>query len=125
MVQMMGVLQYTTVSVSGSAAENLTNALSGLGEKKRKIEKIWFAPDWNSAPTNSLYAVAKVQQTEVLRFDISHFMDLDTDTDQFLAIDRSLPMDLQLERGESFNVGFSKTGATPGGTVSIAYRDLE
>lgn len=125
MALIKGVLQYHTVAVSGSLAENLTNALSGLGERKRKIERIWFCPDFASAPTINLQVVAKVQQTEVLRFDHSNFQDLDSDTKQYLSVDRSLPMDLVLDEGQAFNVGFYKSGATPGGTVSFAYRDLE
>lgn len=125
MAEIKGILQYYTATVSGSNSENLTNIVNNLGEKKRKIEHIWFAPTWVSSPTNTLYAVAKIQQTEILLFDLSNFMDLDTDTDQFLSVQRGLAMDCVLERGEAFNVGFSKSGATPGGTVSIAYRDLE
>ena len=125
MPDMKGVLQYFSVECASTATESITNAVNGLGEKKRKIERIWFSPLWASSPLNTLYAIAKVQQTEVLKFDISHFMDLDSDTDQFLAIDRSLSMDLTLDRGEAFNVGFRKSGSNVGGTVSFAYRDLE
>lgn len=125
MVSMMGQLQYQSVAVSGSLVENLTNGLSGLGEKKRKIERIWFAEDWSGAPDNAEYAVAKVEQTEVLRFYLGHFKDLDTDTDQYLSVQRSIEMDLILERGQAFNVGFSLSGGTPGGVVTFAYRDLE
>ena len=125
MPETKGILQYTTISVSGSNAENLTNILTNLGEKERKVEMIWFAPSAASSPSNDIEFVAKIQQTEILRFTSSHFQDLDSDTNAYLSVDRSIKMDCKLQRGEAFLVGFSKTGATPGGLVTIAYRDLE
>lgn len=120
-----GMLQYHTVYCASTSGLSLTNALASLGEKKRHIERIWFSPLWSSAPTNSLEAVAKIQQTEILSFDLTHFMDTDTDTDQYLSVKRDLEMDVTLERGEAFNVGFRLSGTNVGGSVTIAYRDLE
>lgn len=119
------ILQYHTVYCASTSGLSITNALATLGEKKRHIERIWFSPLWSSSPTNSLEAVAKIQQTEILSFDMSHWMDTDTDTDQYKDVERSLPMDVTLERGEAFNVGFRLTGTNVGGSVTIAYRDLD
>ena len=120
-----GILQYHTVYCASTATLSLTNALATLGEKARHIEKIYFSPLWSSAHTASVEGVAKIQQTEILSFDLTHFMDADTDTKQFLSVDRCLPMDVDLKRGEAFNVGFRLSGSNVGGSVTIAYRDLE
>lgn len=119
---------FTQVYVTGSNAENLADALAGLGEKKRTITALWFKPEYTTNTSEGIDVLiecrAYVEQTQVIKFLFDNFAMAVNNTNSIITqwagnprIECNIPLDV----GQGFKVGFAKTGGTPEGSVTIEY----
>jgi len=117
---------YKTITVASGTGEVLSDALSGLGEKKRKI--IALLPSLNPAtggPSTAVRVRGYRDQFQVVDYDHDLWRSGDSDTTDYLAVPRLIPIDLTLERGQGFQLGFYHASSTPAGKITIQYEDLE
>ena len=122
------MIQYRTIIVSGSDAENLADALAGLGEKKRRVRALWFeGPKSASGSTQFVRGRAYKQRNQVVDFNMDVWLQSDQDANPLnkLALEPRVPIDVMLERGDGFEVGFFLSSGTPTGRVTMEFEDLE
>lgn len=124
--------RFTTITVGAAAAgETLVNALSGIGEKKRKIVSLRYAhaatDALSGAPANSLYTRIRAYR------DQDQFIDVSIGSFQWAMVS-NLPYlergdvvltDTILEKGEGLKIGFFNASVVPYGNLVMEYQDLE
>lgn len=118
--------RYKTITITATSTERaLSNALSGIGEKRRRIHALWPCPSATSSPTSGITLLALVDQEEIVEFDLNAFRDLDSDSNAYLSVPKRVPLDIVLEENQGFQLGFAQASTTNGGTIIMEYDDLE
>lgn len=117
--------KYKVITPSGSGSEKLGNALAGLGERRRRIIGLRAAPtpaamvfvdDWNDVAV-----VAYKNQDQVCEFSLGSFLNGNTSYAEFPAGNDLIDLDLMLEPGDGFQVGFKDLA---GGTAQSWYINM-
>lgn len=119
--------RYVTLTIASGTGEILTDALSGLGEKKRKIVSLRPIVEENTTNVyDRLYHHVKAykNQDEIVDFDYGSFQNGLYSSLADVSETKLIDLDLQLERGDGFKVGFEKA-TNEGGRIIIEYIDQE
>lgn len=119
--------KYRDITVSSGSGRQLSNALSGLGERKRRVIALIPTVDNQSTTDRANMLDHKVlaykNQDQVCEFNYSSFCSGVTSTIDVLDVQRLIDLDLQLDVGDGFQVGFEKS-TNEGGTITMVYEDL-
>lgn len=125
------VIKSKSIAITGAAGNSVNDALAGLGEKKRRIKSLVFNPPAIASATawSSYYVtkcVAYKDQEQVMEVSLGSFMQpITSATDApFLDLVRRVELDLELDVGDGFKVGWYNTSAISG-SVDMYYEDLE
>lgn len=123
------MIRYKHVTVGASASgETTVDALSGLGEKKRKIMQLWYVPSISATATPALDGTrirAYKGQEQVVDFCVDSF-NLGVYSGIYLTQDiKPLDLDMDLERGQGFSLGLYDASSTPVGSLQFSYQDME
>lgn len=122
------MLRYKPITIPTGNSENLADALSGIGERKRKIHK--FILDWTGT-SGGVSTGDKVrvylEQDRIVDYPITAWIDGDSDANPLLIRDipTEIPMDLTLEVGQSLQAGnFNASVTSPTFDLIMVYEDL-
>ena len=123
------MIRYKHVTIGASAAgETTVDALSGLGEKKRKILQLWYVPAISETDTPALDGTnirAYKGQEQVVDFRVDSF-NLGVYSGIYLTQDvKPLDLDMDLDRGVGFSLGLHNASETPVGSLQFSYQDME
>ena len=122
------MIRYKHVTIGAAAAgETTVDALSGLGEKKRKIMQLWYVPAISITATPALDGTrirAYKGQEQVVDFCVDSF-NLGVYSGIYLTQDiKPLDLDMDLERGQGFSLGLYDSSSTPVGSLQFSYQDM-
>lgn len=121
------MLKYQDINLPTGNTENIANALSGLGERKRKIHELWFyygGTDSDNAPYDKFRAY--IEQLRVMDVDARNFLYPFASAD-FEPTDMPIriKVDIDLEIGQGFQVSVYHTGGTSNSwNCTMVYEDL-
>ena len=123
------MLRYKFVEVNASASgEKTVDALSGLGEKKRKIKQLFYVPAITSSASpdkDGDRIRAYKNQEQIVDFCVDSF-NLGVYSGIYFTEDvKPIDLDLELQRGEGFTLGLFNASATPTGDLQFSYEDME
>lgn len=121
--------KYKTIHIGTSATESLANALAGLGEKRRTI--IGLIPaltpntSANFADIDDQTLQAYKNQDNICEYSLGSFANPITSAVDFPTGFDLIPLDVQLEPGDGFQVGFKDHNSTTcvTGRITIVYDD--
>lgn len=121
------MLRYQNISIPTGNVENLANALSGLGERKRKIHAFLFHYAGTNSPsaTNERFRVYK-EQDQIVDYSVRNFVFPFASTDfEPTNMPFKIEVDMDLEIGEGLQVGvFLTSGTTNSWNCTMVYEDL-
>jgi len=120
------MLKYHYIAVTGSATENLANALSGLGERDRKIHKFiiaWYGS--SGGVTRDLRFRVYLEQNRLVDYALNAWINVDTTNDEdLIEVPVEIPVDMDIKAGEGLQVGQFTTSATNAAfAVTMVYED--
>lgn len=123
------MLRYKFVEVNASTSgEKTVDALSGLGEKKRKIKQLFYVPAITSSASpdkDGDRIRAYKNQEQIVDFCVDSF-NLGVYSGIYFTEDvKPIDLDLELQRGEGFTLGLFNASATPTGDLQFSYEDME
>jgi len=121
--------RYKTVAVTASGSgETLSDALAGLGEKKRNVIGLQYTNDGvttGGLPTRSTNVRAYKNQDQVVDYNIGHFDAVVFSNTSMIENVDLIPLDMKLDRGDGFQVGLYNASLTPTGDIVMVYEDME
>lgn len=123
------MLRYKFVEINASTSgEKTVDALSGLGEKKRKIKQLFYVPAITSSASpdkDGDRIRAYKNQEQIVDFCVDSF-NLGVYSGIYFTEDvKPIDLDLELQRGEGFTLGLFNASATPTGDLQFSYEDME
>lgn len=117
------MIRYKNVAVSAAAGETLSDALAGLGERKRKIHALIVAG--NASTTGLVNGVdlrCYKNQDQIVDYNLNAWLSRDSDNAyEPVNVPIRIPVDILLESGDGLKVGFN---GNFGGDVIIEYSDV-
>lgn len=121
------MIQYQFIEIPSGNNENLTDALAGLGERKRRIRAIIV----NNKSTGVITAVTHRlrlyrEQTRVVDYHLAAWYFSTASSDfEAVSLPIRIPVDLTLEVGEGLQVGlYSASTTTSSFNITMEYEDL-
>jgi len=119
--------KFIDVGAAGSG-ETLVDALAGLGEKKRIIKKIYYVA--SGTVTGAPVAIgsrirAYKNQEQLVDFSVDSFNRGVYSGTSWIADIFPIGVDIDLAKGDGFQIGLFRSGATPTGDLQIEYVDQE
>ena len=124
--------RFVTLTIGHAAAgETLINALSGLGEKKRVIKSLTFShvaysgggSVFTDLPLSQLRAYKN--QDQVCSVGFGSFNWAVFSNVPYISDAKPILLDLPLEKGDGFKVGFFNATAAQFGNILMEYEDKE
>jgi len=123
------MLRHKYIEVGASASgETLVNALSGLGEKNRKIKSLAFVPDFVTSatyPARGTRVRAYKNQDQIVDAALTSFAFSVYSSYTGSDMQSVFELDMPLKQGDGFKVGLYNSSATPSGNLQIVYEDME
>ncbi len=123
--------KFVTIAVGMAAiGETLVNALSGLGEKKRKIKTLQYcaatlSPPLPTGESSTTHIRAYRDQERIVDVSLGSFRRGVFSNTTFIEQAEPILVDIPLERGQGFKVGFSDSATYNTGSIIMQYEDLE
>ena len=123
------MLRYKFVEINASTSgEKTVDALSGLGDKKRKIKQLFYVPAITSSASpdkDGDRIRAYKNQEQIVDFCVDSF-NLGVYSGIYFTEDvKPIDLDLELQRGEGFTLGLFNASVTPTGDLQFSYEDME
>ena len=123
------MLRYKFVEINPSTSgEKTVDALSGLGEKKRKIKQLFYVPTITTSATPAKDGDrirAYKNQEQIVDFCVDSFNLAVFSGIYFPDEIKPIDLDLDLQRGEGFSLGLFNASSTPTGDLQFSYEDME
>lgn len=112
------------------AGETLVNALAGLGEKKRMIKSLQYCPATLSPPlptseNKTTNVRAYKNQERIVDVSLGSFTWGVFSNTKYVEYANPILVDIPLERGDGFKVGFQDASTFNTGSIIMEYQDLE